>query len=97
MPLYLLNLGLYLLCDIVLLLFECEYNPLFMINFLYKFVFNLVLLLNEPHNNIFHPFDPLFLLTLPLFPEYRLLCSDLLQLLLECCPQVILLPLYHQL
>jgi hypothetical protein len=97
MSFYFLNLGLYLLCYIVLLLFKCEYNPLLMINLLNEFLFNRVLLLYEPQYDCFHPLDPLLLLTLSLFPENRLLCSDLLQLLLESCPQVILLLFYHQL
>ena len=35
MPFDLLNFGLNLLCDIVLLLFKCEHNPLFMVDLLY--------------------------------------------------------------
>jgi hypothetical protein len=97
MSFYLLYLCLYLLCDIVLLLFECEYNPLLMINFLNEFLFNLIFLLNKPQYNTFHPFNPLLLLALPLSPESRLLSSYLLQLLLESRPQVILLLFYNQL
>lgn len=97
MPLYLLNLRLYLLCDIVLLFLESEHDLLLLVDLLNQPLLNHPFLLYEAHDNLFHARYPLRLLGLRLLPERGLLGPDHPQPLLQRRPQVVLLPPDHHL